>query len=619
MNRQLMTIVSLLVLASVLSAACAAPAPTPPPKVVEKPVEKVATVVVSKVVVTTAPTAAPAAPAPSKVSMKECYVSDQILLTGHATDIDATVKTVKGGLTPLKEFKLDYFAKLAPGPESKQNPPLLPSFPYDKYDDLVIQLYKVTSGDSTQIVEGINNSRSSGGKNVYADLNYLIGYPVQGLTWITEGSPAGPQPITATEEAYKKQWAFDQIGLSKKVLEPTKKGQDVLVGVFDAFPEKGSPSPYVTLDSPQPSIDVSDHGPFVEGLLKSVAPNSTVWEYRVLNEYGQGTLDALIGGLGHFLSNMANKKANLKGAVINLSLEVGAICSPTPQDTLTVYSLGNLLVGAYRSNVVIVAASGNDSNWRASSDLSARLPARWGDFVIGVGASNQEGERACFSNKGNVLAPGGEGDGGCKPAVKQCTNNNGMCKWGVVSNGKNSSSYYFWAGTSFATPLVSGLAALVLGEKGDIFNQVYTTTGSYMTPTVNRAIACNDQWGSIGNRVISVPGTLSANCLKPIGVMPLSLSFSSGRYVGKPANPLPGTPQPEVVISGVSAPPGMVLSYVVSNNQHVDVRTNASDMGRVLNNFDGMVITGTWTVTPVGSVPAAGSTPPEIWISWKAP
>jgi hypothetical protein len=588
MNRHLMIIVSLVILTSVLSAACAAPTPQVVEKVIEKPVEKV--------VVATAPPAAPKSPSPSKASMKDCFVPDQVLLTGHAGDITDSTKSI-GGLTLQATFKLDYFTKLLPDLKTGQNPPLLPSFPNDKYDDLVIQLYKVTAGDPAQIVQGINDSRSKGGKNVYADLNYLIGYPLQGLTWITEGSPAGPKPITATQTAYNDQWAFKQIGLSAKVLEPTKKGYGVLVGVFDAFPGKDAPSPYAILDPPQPPIDVSDHGPFVTGLLTSVAPMSKVQEYRVLNEFGQGTLDSLIDKLNIFLNDAANNKNNYKGVVINLSLGAGANCSLTQQDTLTIHSLGNLLVGAYRSNMVIVAAAGNDSNLRAvpAVDLPARLPAKWGNFVIGAGASNQKSQRACFSNKGNVLAPGGEGDKDCKSAVE-----------GVVSYVPRKQNYYSWAGTSFATPLVSGLAALVLGEKGDTFKQVYAATGSYMTPTVNRAIACRDDWGISGNRVIIVPETLSTNCLKLTGITPLSLTANpaNNSYTGN-VDPLSGA-----VITGVSAPVGMRLVHTDTSKT---VENKPANAGSLLGDFNGMKVAGSWTVSPVGSVP------PVIWITWKVP
>ena len=58
---------------------------------------------------------------------------------------------------------------------------------------------------------------------------------------------------------------------------------------------------------------------------------------------------------------------------------------------------------AYRKGVVIIAAAGNENN------NSASYPARYAR-VIGVGATDAQGERAEFSNYGagvDIAAPGG--------------------------------------------------------------------------------------------------------------------------------------------------------------------------------------------------------------------
>ncbi len=65
-----------------------------------------------------------------------------------------------------------------------------------------------------------------------------------------------------------------------------------------------------------------------------------------------------------------------------------------------------------RTNVLIVSAAGNDSvNDSAINGMPmvSNLPAAF-DKVIGVAASNMNGNLTCYSNQGDVMAPGGEAE-----------------------------------------------------------------------------------------------------------------------------------------------------------------------------------------------------------------
>jgi subtilisin family serine protease len=114
-----------------------------------------------------------------------------------------------------------------------------------------------------------------------------------------------------------------------------------------------------------------------------------------------------------------------------------------------------------------MASAGNDSG-------DARLPAAY-SFVLGVAGSNIDEGLACFSNAGDVAAPSGDNGPGddsesespaCESMVKHCA---GSPEYYVVSLAMRTSpesGHAYWAGTSFAAPLASGLAALVLEAGG---------------------------------------------------------------------------------------------------------------------------------------------------------
>jgi hypothetical protein len=129
---------------------------------------------------------------------------------------------------------------------------------------------------------------------------------------------------------------------------------------------------------------------------------------------------------------------------------------------LPMASLQALLSHYYHERgVVFVAAAGNDKG------NLPQTPAIY-PWVIGVGASNHAGAASCFSNGSDVSAPGGDGESWdeCVIDLKNCKNDPD-CSRGVMSIVMTDpvvSSYAYWVGTSFSTPLVSGMAALALVE-----------------------------------------------------------------------------------------------------------------------------------------------------------
>jgi subtilisin family serine protease len=134
---------------------------------------------------------------------------------------------------------------------------------------------------------------------------------------------------------------------------------------------------------------------------------------------------------------------------------------------------------AYQSGAVIVAAAGNDSV-QGYKLLDSEVPAAY-PFVLGVSASGPQGAPACYSNKGDIVAPGAQADldssedgnpdtvPHCLPKAEDCaaTGGGAACAHGLISlttalrpGAAGPYDYSYWVGTSFATPLASGLAAL---------------------------------------------------------------------------------------------------------------------------------------------------------------
>lgn len=210
--------------------------------------------------------------------------------------------------------------------------------------------------------------------------------------------------------------------------------------------------------------DVRDHGVFGASLVDIIAPESEIRFYRVLDQSNRGDLYTLLRALETLFQTW--EAENTPPLVINMSL--GIHPPPDSQAEADLAILENILRSFYDRGAVIVAAAGNDSAERSRMGMEPapmQYPAAY-DFVIGVGASNARNEMACFSNHADILAPGGDNDANCMLAVNECASGgigSTSCVVGYVYTPPNA-HYAYWNGTSFAAPLVSGVAALLMGD-----------------------------------------------------------------------------------------------------------------------------------------------------------
>jgi subtilisin family serine protease len=436
------------------------------------------------------------------------FIPDQIIVTGPTNQIDELLDRVAPGiqLQLLRNLDLSYTQRLSPGAPVR--------FPPGVRAQLVMRLYRSTNGKTVdQVVATLNQRAADLYMNVFADPNYVakrLGGAVGGDPWSVGGSPAGGTPADAPGD-FLEQWAFGPYGIGlyngiNRMVRPT--GARVQVFILDTSPFTvplgtleapvtvpwAVPTPTLTLmvshpvpdaavSQSSPSVDVRDHGLFVAGLVHGVAPGSQIHLIRVLDEYGHGDLFTLNRALSMVISGALGSPNPTYGTIINLSLGVNRPSDPPAQNLpANLVSLETQVLAAIDLGMVVVAAAGNDSNW--TTVQSTQLPAAY-PGVVSVAASSRARKRSCFSNSGRVAAPGGDGSiVDCLPQTSVCAVQPGYCVISLVSvPSPNWTGYAYWAGSSFATPMVSGEAALIIEQKhgtvspAQVADQIYGSAG----------------------------------------------------------------------------------------------------------------------------------------------
>jgi Subtilase family len=236
--------------------------------------------------------------------------------------------------------------------------------------------------------------------------------------------------------------------------------------------------------------NMSDHGLFVAGLIRDIAPRARIRLIRVLNDFGGGDLYALFAALTDLEQELVS--GSIRRLVINLSLTIMPDIRRLPyvwfEDrkwpskqlagamlvlTHIEEGLRLLFESLYAHGALIVAAAGNDSfrvDKQGQMPRPPRAPARY-QTTLSVTSVNSHFIPSAFANAASmppynagVATFGGDDIGvidanGLPDAVR------GLFISPTFPSGEpNTTGWADWCGSSFATPIISALGAHLIAQ-----------------------------------------------------------------------------------------------------------------------------------------------------------
>lgn len=203
----------------------------------------------------------------------------------------------------------------------------------------------------------------------------------------------------------------------------------------------------------------SGNGELSDGKYRGVAPKSRIVVAKVLDQNGDGTVDHMIEGLSWIIKN----RDHFKIRVVNISIGVGVLRNEEKKQELL-----EIVEKAWSAGLVVVCAAGN-----LGPEKGTISPLGVSNRVVTVGCHDGE----YFKDKSNRCETY-SGRGPTKYAIKKPD----LVAPGteIVSCSKefrsdslfNLHAYSKKSGTSMATPMVSGAAALLLQKNASLSNEM---------------------------------------------------------------------------------------------------------------------------------------------------
>ncbi len=243
---------------------------------------------------------------------------------------------------------------------------------------------------------------------------------------------------------------------------------------------------------------MQDHGIFVTGLIRDIAPNAHIRLIRILNDFGGGDLYNIFAALTDLELELVS--GAIRHLVINLSLNIMPDIRRLPyvwfdhrqwpstqlagaMRVLTHLEEGLRLLfeSLYAHGALVVVAAGNDSflaNKQGQHPRPPRVPARY-ETTLSVASANSRYTPSLFANAAcmspadaGVTTFGGDSNGlvdanGLPEAVR------GVYIAPTYPDGEqNVTGWADWSGSSFATAIISGLGAHLMAQNWPLSNAI---------------------------------------------------------------------------------------------------------------------------------------------------
>ena len=315
---------------------------------------------------------------------------------------------------------------------------------------LIVLLPSITLADSDNRIVQTKCDISNYEEKLTENL-YLVDKSEVRQSCVIKDTPDSKVYLSTNDAQYGDQWSLNNIG---QTVNGQKGSSDVDVDFDLAYPKLSNVntgntkiaiidtgvnnitdisgrvlSGYNFINNTNNVTDDNGHGTFISSIIASKSNNSQgiagindkvyILPIKILDSNGEGYLSDLIKGIQYAIDQNAS--------IINLSLATSSYDS----------TLNTVIEKAYQRGIIVVAASGNSGINITSPSISPLNNDGNKNWVIGVSALNNRGERSSYANYGlgvDVFAPGDF----------------------IVGYGKDN-NFESRSGTSISTAIVSGV------------------------------------------------------------------------------------------------------------------------------------------------------------------